>query len=42
MAFFNPGSQLGLILLRNETAFGNEKVLQAFAEKLPDEKPKPE
>lgn len=42
MAFFSPGSQLGLILLRNETAFGNEKVLQAFAEKLPEEKPKSE
>ena len=40
MAFFDPDSQLGLILLRNETAFGNEKVLQAFAERLPEKKSK--
>jgi CubicO group peptidase (beta-lactamase class C family) len=35
MAFFQPEAQVGIIILRNETAEGMDKILDAFAQSLP-------
>jgi len=34
MAYFQPAAKTGIIILRNESALGMEKLLDAFAQKL--------